>query len=207
MNNSLRTWNLLFSKQAGSLRPMNTEAVMSACWKEDPMNKVFALFFAAIPTICCAQMPRIPSGAAVFIEPMGGYETYLAAAFVKRHIPLVVVSDKDKAEFVITSTVPLNDLIVDQPAVGANNANMAGTADAAGDTPVLRQRNSTQLGYSAGTVQRVARVESASIAVIDLRGSRIVFAYAAGKIGPDQPQKMADDCARRLRGVIKNAKE
>jgi hypothetical protein len=27
---------------------------------------------------------------------MGGYETYLAAAFTKKHVPLIAVADKDK---------------------------------------------------------------------------------------------------------------
>jgi hypothetical protein len=36
---------------------------------------------------------------------MGGYETYLSAAIIKKHVPLIVVTDKDKADFTITSSV------------------------------------------------------------------------------------------------------
>ena len=143
------------------------------------MNKICALLLAATtPMLYCARIPRIPSGSAVYIEPMGGYETYLAAAFTKKHVPLVVVSDRGKAEFVITSTVPRNDLIGGQSAGVESNSNMA-----------------------------MATAESASIAVIDLRGSRIIFSYAAGKVGSNQPQKMAEDCAKHLRGIIDNVKE
>ncbi|MGH9774770.1 MAG: hypothetical protein ACRD50_07460 [Candidatus Acidiferrales bacterium] len=38
----------------------------------------------------------------MFIEPMGGFETYLAAAFTKKKVPLQVVQDKAQADFVIT---------------------------------------------------------------------------------------------------------
>jgi hypothetical protein len=46
-----------------------------------------------------------------------GYETYLAAAFTKKHVPPIVVADKDKAEYIITSTVAHKDLSGGQPAV------------------------------------------------------------------------------------------
>jgi hypothetical protein len=37
---------------------------------------------------------------------MGGYETYLAAAFTKKHVPLIVVADKDKAEYIKARSRP-----------------------------------------------------------------------------------------------------
>jgi len=49
--------------------------------------------------------PTDPQRSTVYIEPMGGYETYLAAAMVKMHVPLVVMVDKAKAEYIIQSTV------------------------------------------------------------------------------------------------------
>jgi hypothetical protein len=35
---------------------------------------------------------------------MNGYETYLAAAIFKKHVPVIVVGDKDKADHVVTSS-------------------------------------------------------------------------------------------------------
>lgn len=46
----------------------------------------------------------IPAGSTVFITPMDGFENYLAAAFAKKHVPVVIVGDKDKADFIITGT-------------------------------------------------------------------------------------------------------
>jgi hypothetical protein len=81
-------------------------------------------------TITLAQAPQLKSGSTVFIEPMGGYETYLAAAFVKRDVPLVVVTDKTKADFFITSTVSHKEQA--QPAVVINNR-VSATANANSD--------------------------------------------------------------------------
>ena len=40
----------------------------------------------------------------VFIAPMGGFETYLAAAFEKKKVPLTIVADQARAAYVITGT-------------------------------------------------------------------------------------------------------
>jgi hypothetical protein len=40
----------------------------------------------------------------VFIAPMNGFETYLAAAFDKKKVPLTVVADQARAAYVITGT-------------------------------------------------------------------------------------------------------
>ena len=62
------------------------------------MNRFFALLLFAFAVSTFAQAPQIPPNATVYIEPMDGYETYLAAAFAKKHVPLTLVADKDKAD-------------------------------------------------------------------------------------------------------------
>jgi hypothetical protein len=43
---------------------------------------------------------RIPAGARVYIGPIeGGYDIYLSAAMHKKEVPIVIVSDKTKADF------------------------------------------------------------------------------------------------------------
>jgi hypothetical protein len=50
-----------------------------------------------------ADEKAIPPGSRVFISPIeGGFETYLAAALMKKEVPLTVVMLKDKADFEIT---------------------------------------------------------------------------------------------------------
>jgi hypothetical protein len=40
----------------------------------------------------------------VFISPMNGFESYLAAAFAKKQVPLTIVADQARAAYVITGT-------------------------------------------------------------------------------------------------------
>jgi hypothetical protein len=70
------------------------------------MKSLLAFLALATCSVCLAQAPQIKSGSSVYIEPMGGYETYLAAAIVKKQVPLSVVADKDKADYIITSCQP-----------------------------------------------------------------------------------------------------
>lgn len=45
---------------------------------------------------------HIPLNAHVYIEPMDGFENYLAAAILKKHTPIIIVDDKTKAEFIVS---------------------------------------------------------------------------------------------------------
>ncbi len=47
---------------------------------------------------------KIVPNSTVYIEPMEGFESYLAAAFQKKKVQLVAVADKDKADYVISGT-------------------------------------------------------------------------------------------------------
>jgi hypothetical protein len=47
---------------------------------------------------------RIPRNSKVYIAPMNGYEAYLAAAFQKKEVPLVIVNEPEFADFKITGT-------------------------------------------------------------------------------------------------------
>jgi hypothetical protein len=71
-------------------------------------RKIIVLGFASIVMLavisaCWAQQSKpIPAGSKVFLEPMGGFETYLKAAMAKKKVPLQIVDDKAQADFIIT---------------------------------------------------------------------------------------------------------
>jgi hypothetical protein len=44
---------------------------------------------------------KIEPGSKVFIHPMDGFENFLVAAFQNKKVPLVVVADREKADFEI----------------------------------------------------------------------------------------------------------
>lgn len=72
------------------------------------VRKIIVVGFASMVmlvalTPCGAQQAKpIPAGSKVFLEPMGGFETYLKAAMAKKKVPLQIVDDKAQADFVIT---------------------------------------------------------------------------------------------------------
>ena len=47
---------------------------------------------------------RIPRNSRVYIAPMEGFETYLAAALRKKEVPLTMVTERDQADFEISGT-------------------------------------------------------------------------------------------------------
>ena len=68
------------------------------------------LTFLLCAVVAAAQAPtgaptqdadtRIPRGSRLFIGPIeGGFDIYLSAAMVKKEVPLVIVTDKSKADF------------------------------------------------------------------------------------------------------------
>ena len=39
----------------------------------------------------------------IFIEPQGGFETYISAAFFKKQVPATIANDKDGSTFILKS--------------------------------------------------------------------------------------------------------
>ena len=72
---------------------------------------VFVLFAAAVEVNAQkSQSPTaIPAGATLYIEPHEGFETYVAAAFLKKSVPMVVITEKEKADFILTATTERGD--------------------------------------------------------------------------------------------------
>jgi len=54
---------------------------------------------------------RIPRNAKVYMVPMDGFEQYLAAAFRKKSVPLLIVVDRDLADFEISGTHEKNEAV------------------------------------------------------------------------------------------------
>jgi hypothetical protein len=47
---------------------------------------------------------HIISGATVYVEPMEGFENYIAAAFQKKGVPLVPVASREQATYILRGT-------------------------------------------------------------------------------------------------------
>ena len=56
-----------------------------------------------------AQSLIIPRGSKLFIEPHDGFETYLTAAMLGKKVPVMVVTDRSQADFILTATTERGD--------------------------------------------------------------------------------------------------
>lgn len=55
----------------------------------------------SLPSIGFAQSTQKP---AVYISPDGGFQTALSAAMFKKHVPITIVTDQSKAEYILKAT-------------------------------------------------------------------------------------------------------
>jgi hypothetical protein len=137
------------------------------------MKKLFVILtlMLAIAGSALAQKPtNLPAGSKVYIEPMEGFETYLAAALQKKKVPITMVGDKDSADFVITGNAEH---------VKAGWAKIVFSGNIHSD-------------------------EQASISVMSVKTSEVVFAYAVNKKNTVHGmQTSAEACAKHLYGHIK----
>ena len=52
-----------------------------------------------------AQTVPLGGSPRIYIQPQDGFESYISAAIVKKHVPAVVTQNKDEAMFYLTSAV------------------------------------------------------------------------------------------------------
>jgi hypothetical protein len=60
------------------------------------------VFVSALATLGAERPENSPR---IFIEPQNGFELYISAAMIKKHVPAVVTQTKEEAAFVLTSAV------------------------------------------------------------------------------------------------------
>jgi hypothetical protein len=68
------------------------------------MKRALAFVFLTFSALAFSQTLQIKSGSKVFIEPAAGFGDFLAAALIEYKIPLVLVADKDNADYIVRST-------------------------------------------------------------------------------------------------------
>lgn len=150
------------------------------------------LLIVGLSALAFGQNSAIRSGSTVYIEPMNGYESYLSAAIMRKHVPLVVVTDKAKADYIITSSVSQHS--PDSAAVVVNNNNT-----------ISRGGNEAfQGGWERGLASTARKGQTdASISVVDPKSSQVVYAYSVRKNDQSQFQSTAEACAKHLRNILK----
>jgi hypothetical protein len=141
-------------------------------------------------------MDQIPRGARVVIAPMGGFETYFAAAVREKKVPITLTLDKDSAQYFVVSSETEWQGFVAASGASANWNRNGG-------------------GFAGGSAASSTRGLEASIMLIDAKTKDIVWAYEVhksshgtlllGTHGARGQQSLAEACAKHLKQYIGKA--
>jgi hypothetical protein len=149
------------------------------------------------PEATTTENGQVLPGSRIVIAPMGGFETYFAAAMREKKVPVRLTLDRDSAQYFIVSTETEWHGFVYGSAGGANwnqNGGSAGHAASASSTRGLE----------------------ASIMLIDAKSKDVVWAYEVHKsshgallLGTHASrgqQSLAEACAKHLKEFIEKGK-
>ena len=139
------------------------------------MRKFLAVALLLASMTAVAQTGR-PS---VYIEPQNGFETYLAAAIAKKHVPVDVVTDAKKATYVLKAA-PVE---IKQESTGGKIARCL-------------------FAYCAGIEDK----GSVSVQLIEVDSTKMLWAYSVNKQrgGDKNQQSMAEAVAKHLKGFLEH---
>ena len=139
----------------------------------------------------------IAPGARVVIAPMGGFETYFAAAVREKKVPITLTLEKSSAQFFVVSA----------------NTEWQGFVYASGGSSSW---NTTGGSSTHGAAASSTRGLEASIMVIDAKTKDVVWAYEVhksshgsllfGTLGARGQQSIAEACAKHLKEYIDKTK-
>ena len=139
----------------------------------------------------------ISPGARVVIAPMGGFETYFAAAVREKRVPITLTLEKTSAQYFVVST----------------NTEWQGFVYGSGGAA-----NWSHAGGSAayGSAASSTRGLEASIMLIDAKSKDVIWAYEVhknshgsllfGTFGARGQQSIAESCAKHLKEYIEKGK-
>ena len=108
----------------------------------------------------------------IFIAPSEGFESYLAAAFTKKHVPAQIVADKGRVDYILSA-----------PPVQEKPESAGGK--------IAR----CLFAYCAG----IEGSQAASVTLTDVRTNVVVWAYNVRKEGSKNYQSSAEACAKHLK--------
>jgi TolB-like protein len=137
------------------------------------MKKLAILLVLFGSSLSFAQLSR-PS---VYLEPQQGFETYLAAAFAKKNVPVDVVMDETKATYILKSA-PVE---IKQESTGGKIARCL-------------------FAYCAGIEDK----GNVSVQLIEASSTKMLWAYSVNKQrgGSKNQQSMAEAVAKHFKEFL-----
>jgi hypothetical protein len=140
---------------------------------------------------------QMQPGARVVIAPMGGFETYFAAAIREKGVPIALTLDRDTAQYFVVSTET------------EWRGFVAGSSANAEWSPVGGH-------YGSASAASSTRGLESSIMLIDAKTKDVVWAYEVhksshgslffGTLGARGQQSLAEACAKHLKEFMETGK-
>ena len=140
---------------------------------------------------------QIHPGARIVIAPMGGFETYFAAAIREKGVPITLTLDRDSAQYFVVSTETEWRGFVAGSSAGADWSPTGG-----------------HFGSASGASS--TRGLESSIMLIDAKSKDVMWAYEVhksthgalifGTLGARGQQSLAEACAKHLKEYMETGK-
>ena len=158
----------------------------------------------AVPVSSSAS-GQIPSGGMIAIAPMGGFDTYLAAAIREKKTPVQLTIDPAQSAYLLVSSeYEWHGWFANSAAAANGSANW--------------NRNGGSANYNAAAVSNAGSTRGleASLMLIDKQTGRVLWAYEVhksshgsllfGTLGMRGEQSIAEACAKHLKEYIEKGK-
>jgi hypothetical protein len=140
---------------------------------------------------------QVAPGSRIVIAPMGGFETYFAAAIREKGVPVTLTLDRDSAQYFVVSTETEWRGFVAGSAAAANWNPSGGT-------------------FGSASSARSTRGLESSIMLIDAKTKDVVWAYEVhksshgallfGTLAARGQQSLAEACAKHLKEFMEKGK-
>jgi hypothetical protein len=165
------SWRISMSMLSSgrSLGRVASPALVLLALSASASGKLYAQGQSVAPRIVAtAGAPRI------YIPPQEGFESYISAAIVKKHVPAVVTQDKEEARFLLTSAV---------------DAKRESTGSIVARCLFL---------YCAG----VAGTQTATVQLVNAKTHEVAWAYNVQKGSAQAYQSTAEAIAKHLKKFL-----
>ena len=111
----------------------------------------------------------------IYVEPQDGFESYLSAAIVKKHVPAVVTQDKENASFVLTSAV-----LAKEESTGSK----------------------VSPDVSLRIVRGIQGTQTATVQLVNVKTKEVAWAYNVRKGSASAYQSTAEAAAKHLKKFL-----
>jgi hypothetical protein len=128
-----------------------------------------------VPASKPATASTVPPGSKIFVEPNNGFESYIVAALVKKHVPIKITANKSEADFILRNTV------TEKP-----------------ETSGLGKLARCAFSYCIG----IDGTQTATVELLDAK-QQIVWAYNVRKPGSSNFQSSAEAIAKHMKEVTR----